>query len=40
MSNMLTDLLKIYALLFRVLKSTYIFESTNKFIYEHIPIDL
>ena len=30
----------IHALMFKVLNSIYIFESTNKFIYEHICIDL
>ena len=40
MSNMLIDLKKNHTLLFKVLKSTYIFESTNRFIYEHISIDL
>ena len=28
------------ALMFKVLKSTHIFESTNRFIYEHVHIDL
>ena len=37
---MLIDLKKIHALIFKVLKSTYIIESTNKFIYEDISIDL
>ena len=29
---------KIHALIFKVLKSIYIFESTNTFIYEHIAL--
>ena len=40
MSNMLIDWEKNHALLFKVLKSIYKVESTNKFIYEHILIDL
>ena len=40
MSNMLIDLKKNHALLFKVLKSVYIFESENRFIYEPIRIDL
>ena len=39
-SNMLIDWEKNHALLFKVLKSIYKVESTNKFIYEHILIDL
>ena len=31
---------KTHALLFKVLKSVYMFESTNRFSYEHICIDL
>ena len=31
---------KICTLMFKVLKSIYIFEFTNRFIYEHIGIDL
>ena len=31
---------KIYPLMFKVLKSIYMFESTNRFIYEQIRIDL
>ena len=31
---------KIYALVFKVLKFVYVFESTDRFIYEHIHIDL
>ena len=31
---------KILALMFKVLKSFQIFQSTNRFIYEHIHIDL
>ena len=31
---------KIYALVFKVLKFVYAFESTDRFIYEHIHIDL
>ena len=34
------DLKKIHALMFKALKSVYIFESINRFIYEHICIDL
>ena len=34
-----TDLKKNNALIFKVLKSIYIFESTNRFTYEHIRID-
>ena len=37
---MLIDLKKIHTILFKVLKSIYIFESTNTFIYKHIRIDL
>ena len=37
---MLIDQKKIHALMFKVLKSVYIFESTNRFIYEHIHIHL
>ena len=37
---MLIDLKKNYAFMFKVLKSINIFESTNRFIYEHIRIDL
>ena len=37
---MLIDLKKNCALMFKVLKSIYIFESTNRFIYAHIHIDL
>ena len=37
---MLTDLKKNHALMFNVLKSIYIIESTNRFIYAHINIDL
>ena len=40
MSYMPIDLKKIHALIFKVLKSIYIIESTNKFIYEDISIDL
>ena len=38
MSYMLTDLKKIHTLMFKLLKSIYIFDSTNRFIYEHICI--
>ena len=31
---------KIHALMFKVLKCVYIFESTDKFIYEHMHIYL
>ena len=31
---------KIHALMFKVLKCIYIFEPTDRFIYEHIHIDL
>ena len=31
---------KINALMFKLLKSIYIFESTNRFSYEHICIDI
>ena len=37
---MLTDLKKNHALMFNVVKSIYIIESTNRFIYAHIHIDL
>ena len=37
---MLIDLKKNYVLMFKVLKSIYMFESTNRFIYEHFGIDL
>ena len=37
---MLIDLKKIHALMFKILKSTYISESTNRLIYEHIHINL
>ena len=40
MPCMLIDLKKNHALMFKVLKSIYIFESTNRFICEHICIDL
>ena len=40
MSCMLIDLKKKNALMCKVLKSIYIFEPTNRFIYEHIRIDL
>ena len=30
---------KIHALMFKVLKCIYMFESTDRFIYEHIHID-
>ena len=40
MASMLIGLKKIHASMFKVLKSIYIFESTNRFIYEHICIDL
>ena len=36
---MLIDLKKNHVLMFKVLKFIYIFESTNRFIYEHIHID-
>ena len=39
MSYILIGLKKIHALLFEILKSIYIFESTNRFIYEQICID-
>ena len=37
---MLTDLKKNHALMFKVLKSIYIFESTNRFIYQRICIEV
>ena len=37
---MLIDLKKNQAYLFKVFKSIYISETTNRFIYEHIHIDL
>ena len=37
---MLIDLKKNHALMFKVLKSICMFESTNRLIYEHINIDL
>ena len=37
---MLIEIKKNHGLMFRVLKSIYTFESTNRFIYEHIRIDL
>ena len=40
MPCMLVDLKKNHALMFKVLKSIYIFKSTNRFICEHICIDL
>ena len=40
MASMLIGLKKIHASMFKVLESIYIFESTNRFIYEHICIDL
>ena len=39
MSYMLIDLKKNHALIFKVLKSIYIFESTSRFIDEHTCID-
>ena len=36
MSHMLTDLKKIHALMFKVLKSIYIFESTNRYLFMNI----
>ena len=36
---MLIDDKKKHPLMFKVLKCIYIFESTNRFIYEHISID-
>ena len=39
MSYMLTDLKKNHALMFKVLKSIYIFESTNRSIYEYNHTD-
>ena len=40
MSDILIDHYLIHDLMFKVLKSIYIFESTNRFIDEHIRIDL
>ena len=40
MSYMLIDLKKSHALMFKVLKSIYTFESTNRFMYNHIGIDI
>ena len=40
MPCILVDLKKNPALMFKVLKSIYIFKSTNRFICEHICIDL
>ena len=37
---MLIDFLKIHALMYKILQSIYIFESTDRFIYENIRIDL
>ena len=37
---MLIYLKKKYSLMFKVLKSIYIFEAMNRFIYDHIHIDL
>ena len=39
-SYMLIDMENSHALMFKALKSIYIFEPTNKFIYEDICIDL
>ena len=40
MFYMLIDLKKIHGLMFKLLKSIYIFEYTNRFIYEHIHINI